>query len=72
MQSYGIEKQSEETLKRFIVDCVLNDGHLSRSNQEEITATQLKNAGLDKYYIPPSDDNIIMSEQPATLTDSDL
>lgn len=26
VKSYGLEKQSENTLKQFIVDCVLNDG----------------------------------------------
>ena len=62
VRSYGIEKQSEETLKKFIVECVLNDGHLSKTNAEEISAEQIKKAGLDKYYIPPSNDNIIMSE----------
>lgn len=72
VRSYGIEKQSEETLKKFIVECVLNDGHLSKTNAEEISAEQIKKAGLDKYYIPPSNDNIIMSEQPVSLNDSGL
>ena len=42
---------------------------MSRTNAEEVSAAKLKKASLDKYYIPPSNDNIIMSEQPATLED---
>lgn len=62
-----MERSSEETLKNFIVGCVLNEGHLSKSNEQEITADMIKNAERDKYYIAPRKDNIIMSEKPAEL-----
>ena len=57
-----LEHRSEATLKQFIVDCVLNSGKQSKSDEREVTKEMLAKLKKDKFYIAPRKDNIIVSE----------
>jgi len=58
LHSHRIEKESEETVKQFIVKCVLNNGKLSKSRPPDTSRPSLKNSESALNYITADKYNI--------------